>query len=195
MKRLSITLAALLAALLPAAFGLWGNASFSQEVPVRVPASAEVVTPTVPTASATTDDHGGDTPRDQRTEPGDDRDTPSATSTTPSGTRTTEAGDDHGGDIPRDQRTEPGDDRDAGTSGSGSGSSGPGSGGSGTDDNSGSGSGSSGSGSSGSGHSGSGRSDGWVRDTTRQGTASTVSTPGGVETVAGAGWSIQSSLP
>jgi uncharacterized membrane protein YgcG len=75
MKRLSITLAALLAALLPAAVGLWGNASFSQEVPVRVPASAEVVTPTVPTGSATTvDDHGGDTPRDQRTEPGDDRD-------------------------------------------------------------------------------------------------------------------------
>jgi hypothetical protein len=103
MKRTMITLAAVLAALVPAAIGLWGNASFSQAVPVRVPASAQVVTPTVPVTAATSgaptaDDHGGDTPRDQRTEPGDDRDNRSATSTsTPSGTRTTEAGDDHGG--------------------------------------------------------------------------------------------------
>jgi len=131
MKRTTITLAALVAALLPAAVGLWGNASFSQAVPVRVPASAQVVTPTVPTPSATTttDDHGGDTPRDQRTEPGDDRDDRSATSTsTPSGTHPTEAGDDHGGDIPRDQRTEPGDDRDSTSGGSGSGGSGSGAG-------------------------------------------------------------------
>jgi hypothetical protein len=125
MKRTTITLAALLAALVPAAVGLWGNASFSQAVPVRVPASAQVVTPTSPATTA--DDHGGDTPRDQRTEPGDDRDDRSATSTsTPTGTRTTEAGDDHGGDTPRDQRTEPGDDRDAGSGGSGSGGSGSG---------------------------------------------------------------------
>ena len=129
MKRLSITLAALLAALLPAAVGLWGNASFSQEVPVRVPASAEVVTPTVPTGSATTvDDHGGDTPRDQRTEPGDDRD--SGTSGSGSGSSGTGSGGSGSDDS------------------SGSGSDGSGSGGSG--------SGSSGSGSSGSGHSGSG---------------------------------------
>ncbi len=144
MKRTTITLAALLAALVPAAVGLWGNASFSQAVPVRVPASAQVVTPTAPATTA--DDHGGDTPRDQRTEPGDDRDNRSAPSTsTPSGTRTTEAGDDHGGDTPRDQRTEPGDDRDSGSGGSGSGS----------DDTSGtSGSGHSGSDDSGSGSSG-----------------------------------------
>ena len=91
MKRTLITLAALAAALGPAAAGLWGNASFSQAVPVRVPASGQVATlPTsedstpsrpastttrhLPTATSTTrvDDHGGDTPRDQRTEPGDD---------------------------------------------------------------------------------------------------------------------------
>ena len=156
MKRTTITLAALLAALVPAAIGLWGNASFSQAVPVRVPASAQVVTPTVPgPATTTADDHGGDTPRGQRTEPGDDRDHRSATPTrTPSGTRTTVAGDDHGGDLPRDQRTEPGDDRDPGSGGSGSDdSSGPGSGGS--DDSGSSGSGHSGSDDSGSDHSGS----------------------------------------
>jgi hypothetical protein len=127
MKRTTITLAALLTALVPAAVGLWGNASFSQAVPVRGPASAEVVTASTPTPgpTTTTDDDGGDTPRDQRTEPGDDRDDHSATATStshPSGTRTTEAGDDHGGRTPRDQRTEPGDDRDSGSGGSGSGS-------------------------------------------------------------------------
>jgi len=87
MKRTVITLAALAAALGPAAAGLWGNASFSQAVPVRVPASGQVATagssddPTtsapsrrVPSPTSTTvDDHGGRTPRDQRTEPGDDR--------------------------------------------------------------------------------------------------------------------------
>ena len=161
MKRTTITLAALVVALVPAAAGLWGNASFSQAVPVRVPASGQVVTgtATMPSGTTTADDHGGDTPRDQRTEPGDDRDH-SATSTrssgtsghsgrghsgssTPSGTSTT--ADDHGGKTPRDQRTEPGDDRGSATSGSsGSGSSG---------------SGSSGSGSSGSGSGGHGGSD------------------------------------
>jgi hypothetical protein len=151
MKRTTITLAALLAALVPAAVGLWGNASFSQAVPVRVPASAQVVTPTAP--STTVDDHGGETPRDQRTEPGDDR---SATST-PSVARTTEAADDRGGATPRDQRTEPGDDHggSTGSSTSASGSSGSGSSGSGSSDSGSSGSGSGSSGSSGSGHSGS----------------------------------------
>jgi hypothetical protein len=141
MKRTTITLAALLAALVPAAVGLWGNASFSQAVPVRVPASAQVVTPTAP--STTVDDHGGETPRDQRTEPGDDR---SATST-PSVARTTEAADDRGGATPRDQRTEPGDDHggSTGSSTSGSGSSGSGSSGSGSSDSGSSGSGDSGS--------------------------------------------------
>ena len=60
MKRTMITLAAVLAALVPAAIGWWGNASFSQAVPVRIPASAQVGTPTVPAPGATTaDDHGG----------------------------------------------------------------------------------------------------------------------------------------
>jgi hypothetical protein len=147
MKRTIITVAALVAVLIPAAAGLWGNASFSQAVPVRVPASAEVVTPTLPTPTVTGtsevgDDHGGETPRDQRTEPGDDRD--GATST-PTVSRSTDDGDDHGGETPRDQRTEPGDDRDGE-----SGNSGPGS------DDSGHGSDDSGHGSddSGSGHSG-----------------------------------------
>jgi hypothetical protein len=152
MKRTLITLAALAAALGPAAAGLWGNASFSQAVPVRVPASGQVATlpssddsattrpsstPTrhrpSATSATTTDDHGGRTPRDQRTEPGDDRDArgsddhgPTSTSSSSgrhsghssSGTSTSRGStsggastvDDHGGDTPRDQRTEPGDD-------------------------------------------------------------------------------------
>jgi hypothetical protein len=87
MKRTTITLAALLAALVPAGIGLWGNASFSQAVPVRVPASAQVVTPTAPatTTATTVDDHGGDTPRDQRTEPGDDHGGSTGSSTSASG--------------------------------------------------------------------------------------------------------------
>jgi hypothetical protein len=125
MKRTTITLAAIAAALVPAFAGLWGNATFSQAVPVRVPASAQVVAPaavtSVPTASRTTevgDDHGGITPRDARTEPGDDRATQGGTTVT----RTPEVGDDHGGITPRDARTEPGDDRNAAPSGSTSGS-------------------------------------------------------------------------
>jgi hypothetical protein len=130
MKRTTITLAALLAAMVPAAVVLWGNASFSQAVPVRVPASAQVVTPTSPATTA--DDHGGDTPRDQRTEPGDDRDGPSGSSTSGSGSS------------------------GSGSSGSsGSGSSGSGSSGSGHSGSDDSGSGSSGSGRSGSDDSGS----------------------------------------
>lgn len=135
MKRTILIVAAGVAVLVPATAGLWGNASFSQAVPVRVPASAEVVTPTVTTTSEVGDDHGGRTPRDQRTEPGDDRDdrtaTPSTTThRTPRATHSTEAGDDHGGRTPRDQRTEPGDDRDTRTGSN----SGPGSDDSGSDD-------------------------------------------------------------
>jgi len=156
MKRSSITIAALVLALVPATVGLWGNASFSQAVPVQVPASGQVATgtATLPRTSRTTqaaDDHGGDRPRDQRTEAGDDRATrggPSATSTSHRSTRSTTSTtstpsathDDDGGQAPRDQRTEAGDDR-----------------GSGSDDSSAddSGSGHSGSDDSGSGHSGS----------------------------------------
>ncbi|WP_353953374.1 hypothetical protein V6K52_08130 [Knoellia sp. S7-12] len=113
MKRISMILAALLLALVPATFGLWGNASFSQEVPVSVPKSGQVNrTLTVP-APRSTDDHGGATPRDLRTEPGDDRGTDRTPSSDPSGTPgPSSTMDDHGGNRPRDQRTEAGDDRD-----------------------------------------------------------------------------------
>ena len=55
------------------------------------------------------DDNGGLLDRDQRFEPGDDRDiNGSATTASPA----TEPGDDHGGHGSRDDRVEPGDDRD-----------------------------------------------------------------------------------
>ena len=143
MKRVLISAAVAAAVAVPAVIGLWGNASFSQAVPVRAPASGQIVAPS-PTPSstpATTDDRGGDTPRDQRTEPGDDRDvrgaTPSPTAV-PSPSPSAPGADDNGGDVPRDQRTEPGDDRDgsgsSGSGSSGSGSSGSGSSGSGGED-------------------------------------------------------------
>jgi hypothetical protein len=82
---------ALVVAGVPAAVGLSGNASFDRDVPVRVPEQAQTVAPTpssvdddgtpdqgpgdVGTAEAEPgDDHGGLTPRDDRTEAGDDRD-------------------------------------------------------------------------------------------------------------------------
>jgi hypothetical protein len=82
---------ALVVAGVPAAVGLSGNASFDRDVPVRVPDQAQTVAPTpssvdddgtpdqgpgdVGTAEAEPgDDHGGLTPRDDRTEAGDDRD-------------------------------------------------------------------------------------------------------------------------
>ncbi len=103
-KRILLGVTALVVVAAPAAFGLWGNASFAQSVPVRVPASVAT-----PTPSASIDDHGGDLPRDQRTEPGDDRDDSTAGTTAPASPSV----DDHGGDLSRDARVEPGDDRDA----------------------------------------------------------------------------------
>lgn len=50
MRRIQIYAAAIALALVPAVFGLWGNASFSRAVPVRVPDSAQTHHP---------DDHGG----------------------------------------------------------------------------------------------------------------------------------------
>ena len=120
MKRMGVVLAGLTVAVCPAVIGLWANASFSEAVPVRVPASGQVIrlaatpTPSVsPSASpSASDDHGGRTPRDQRTEPGDDRRTGTSGS---SGSRTRHnddtTADDHGGRTPRDSRTEAGDDR------------------------------------------------------------------------------------
>ncbi len=82
MNRIALTIAAAVAALVPATVGLLGNSTFAQSVPVRVPVSAQVmpaeVQPTsTPSATSThdaLDDHGGDRPRDSRVEPGDDRD-------------------------------------------------------------------------------------------------------------------------
>lgn len=94
MKRITFVAAAVLAALAPALAGVWGNASFSRAVPVQAPASAEVVTPAPQSTIRHLepgDDHGGATPRDERTEPGDDR----SGSATP--TATSEDHDDHSG--------------------------------------------------------------------------------------------------
>ena len=91
----SIYLAAVTAATVPALLGLWGNASFSQDVPVRVPAVAQLA--------------------------GDHSNEPSGSATTPSGTSTTV--DDHGVDGPTaTTTTEPGEDHGtlkSGKSGSG----------------------------------------------------------------------------
>jgi hypothetical protein len=85
---------ALVVAGVPAAVGLSGNASFDRDVPVRVPEQAQTVAPSpAPTGSVDDDgtpdqgpgdvgtaepepgdDHGRLTPRDDRTEAGDDRD-------------------------------------------------------------------------------------------------------------------------
>ncbi|WP_295833106.1 hypothetical protein [uncultured Microbacterium sp.] len=106
-KRILVGAGALLVAAAPAALGLWGNASFAESVPVPVPSLAQVLAPT-PSPSASVDDHGGDVPRDQRVEPGDDRDGGSLGAD--DGGAVTRP-DDAGGDAPRDTRVEPGDDR------------------------------------------------------------------------------------
>jgi len=116
-NRLLIGAAALVVVAVPAVAGLWGNASFAQSVPVRVPASGQIAVISTPSPSSSVDDDGGDVPRDQRTEPGDDRDVQGGLAT-PSSPSPSPSADDNGGDIPRDQRTEPGDDRDVNGSGS-----------------------------------------------------------------------------
>jgi hypothetical protein len=79
-NRILLGAAALVLVAVPAVVGLWGNASFAGSVPVPVPASGEVVTPapstapTPSTAPSPSDDRGGEKPRDDRVEPGDDRD-------------------------------------------------------------------------------------------------------------------------
>ncbi|TQJ31309.1 hypothetical protein [Microbacterium sp. SLBN-146] len=111
-KQILFGTGALLLVAAPAVIGLWGNASFAQSVPVRVPVSGQVMTATpmpmptaTPTPSAsvgddgTIDDHGGDVPRDQRTEPGDDRRVNGAGSDDSSGRGGgDDSSDDHGGD-------------------------------------------------------------------------------------------------
>lgn len=102
-RRILIGAGALVLAATPAALGLWGNTSFAESVPVPVPVSGQVVTVS---PSPRVDDHGGETPRDQRVEPGDDRGGASAGTDDVPG-----SADDHGGATPRDARVEPGDDR------------------------------------------------------------------------------------
>ena len=88
MRRLTVAAVAV-AALVPATLGLVGNSSFAQSIPTYVPPSAELVTEpgddsphgvtthgSTPSATRTAeagDDKGGQTPRDARTEAGDDR--------------------------------------------------------------------------------------------------------------------------
>src|SRR4051812_3066035 len=85
MLKYLIATAALVVAGVPAALGLAGNASFTRDIPVRVPQQAQLTTPT---SAPTADDDGT---ADQG--PGDD-----------------EAGDDNGGQVPGDDATEAGDD-------------------------------------------------------------------------------------
>ena len=44
MKRIEVYAVGILLALVPAVFGLWGNASFSRDVPVRIPDQARATT-------------------------------------------------------------------------------------------------------------------------------------------------------
>jgi hypothetical protein len=164
MLKYLLATAALVVAGVPAAVGLAGNASFTRDLPVRVPEQAQTTTPTsAPTASddgtadqgrgevEPGDDHGGDVPRDARTEAGDDRDHSSGSSG-----HHAEPGDDHGGtrghDGSDDDATHDATDDHGGTSGhDGSDDA--------TDDHSGSGGSGSGGGSDDSGSGGSGGSD------------------------------------
>jgi hypothetical protein len=119
MLKYFLAAAALVVAGVPAAYGLAGNDSFTRELPVRVPEQAQTATPTdAPTANddgtadqgrgevEPGDDHGGDVPRDLRTEAGDDHGT--------AGDDEAEPGDDDGGTS--GHHAEPGDDN-GGTSG------------------------------------------------------------------------------
>ncbi|MCW2547351.1 MAG: hypothetical protein JWN96_1811, partial [Mycobacterium sp.] len=122
MRRLTILCASAAAAAVPAVFGLAGNPSFSQTVPVQVPAQVKTAsTHSSPATPAARDDHG------KHAEPGDDRGTDAARSPSPSPSPTRSPAaipgvtpvapriDDHGVHAePGDDRgvqAEPGDDR------------------------------------------------------------------------------------
>jgi hypothetical protein len=141
MRRLTILCASAAAAAVPAVFGLAGNPSFSQTVPVQIPAQVKTAsTHSSPATPAARDDHG------KHAEAGDDRGVDAARSPSPTPTRSPAAIpgvtpvapriDDHGVHAePGDDRgvhAEPGDDNPGAGSGKGNGSGG-GSGGSGTD--------------------------------------------------------------
>lgn len=129
-NRILLGAGALVVVAVPAVLGLWGNASFAESVPVRVPTQAVTSTPS-PSESA--DDRGGDVPRDDRTEPGDDRDVQGGTSPSTSPSPSPSA-DDHGGD---DNGTDDNGTGDNGTDDVGDDHGGSGSEDSGSDDSSG----------------------------------------------------------
>ena len=64
MKRIEVYAVGILLALVPAVFGLWGNASFSKDVPVRVPDQARATTVVVThnTRALVAADRAGRTP-------------------------------------------------------------------------------------------------------------------------------------
>ncbi|MEO3937549.1 hypothetical protein V3N99_12425 [Dermatophilaceae bacterium Soc4.6] len=106
MKRLALSTAALLVALSPAVVGLLGNASFSGDIPVRVPTSAQVVDDESPSPTSTPAPSrtAAATPSPSRTlesaEPGDDRGgerPPGTSDDQPTSSATTRVGDDRGG--------------------------------------------------------------------------------------------------
>jgi hypothetical protein len=94
MKRLVIYAALAAAAVVPATTGLLSNASFSQTVPVRTPAQAQLLTDGSRTATPTTSQTSPAASPTRHTEPGDDH----GGDRDRTATRTSEPGDDHGGD-------------------------------------------------------------------------------------------------
>ena len=92
MLKYFLATAALVVAGVPAAIGLAGNASFTRDIPVRVPDQAQTTSPaSVPTAS----DDGTDDQGPGEVEPGDDH-------TAVPGDDATEGADDHGEDAAGD---------------------------------------------------------------------------------------------
>ena len=114
MKRIEVYAVGILLALVPAVFGLWGNASFSKDVPVRVPDQARTTATKVQpdTRALVAADRAGRTPveRHHARHGGDDP-------------ATHDVNDDHGGDRSGDNGGHRsggnGDDRAVATSGGG----------------------------------------------------------------------------
>ena len=102
--RIEVYAVGILLALVPAVFGLWGNASFSRNVPVRVPDQARATTAvaSVDTRPVQAAHHAGMTPAEHH-HARHGADDPA----------THDVGDDHGGDRTGDRRgsgePEPGD--------------------------------------------------------------------------------------
>ena len=101
MKRIEVYAVGILLALVPAVFGLWGNASFSKDVPVRVPdqARATAAVATQDTRALVAADRAGRTPV-ERHHARHGADDPA----------THDANDDHGGDRSGDNGGDRSDD-------------------------------------------------------------------------------------